>query len=59
MSPGASGATGIPLVQLLAGVVRAVKPAAILCIDSLCTSDPRPAGAHGTDLGHGAVPRPA
>ena len=40
VSPGASGATGIPLVQLLAGVVRAVKPAAILCIDSLCTSDP-------------------
>ena len=39
-SPGASGATGIPLAQMLAGLVRAVKPAAILCIDSLCTSDP-------------------
>ena len=35
-----SGATGIPLAQLLAGLVRALKPAAILCVDSLCTSDP-------------------
>lgn len=40
VAPGASGATGIPLVQMLAGLVRAVKPSAILCIDSLCTSDP-------------------
>lgn len=40
VSPGASGETGIPLVQVLAGLVRAVKPAAVLCIDSLCTSDP-------------------
>lgn len=40
VSPGASGETGIPLAQVLAGLVRAVKPAAILCIDSLCTSDP-------------------
>ena len=40
VSPGASGATGIPLVQLLAGLVRTLKPAAILCVDSLCTSDP-------------------
>lgn len=40
ISPGASGATGIPLVQLLAGMVRAVKPSVILCIDSLCTADP-------------------
>ena len=40
VSPGASGETGIPLAQVLAGLVRAVKPAAILCIDSLYTSDP-------------------
>ena len=40
VSPGASGATGIPLAQLLAGLVRTLKPAAILCVDSLCTSDP-------------------
>lgn len=39
VSPGASGATGIPLVQVLAGLVRAVKPAAVVCIDSLCTAD--------------------
>lgn len=40
ISPGASGTTGIPLMQLLGGIVRAVKPSVILCIDSLCTSDP-------------------
>lgn len=40
VSPGASGATGIPLVQLLAGLVRTLKPAAILCVDSLCTAEP-------------------
>lgn len=40
VSPGASGATGIPLAQLLAGLVRTLKPAAIVCVDSLCTSDP-------------------
>ena len=30
VSPGASGATGIPLAQLLAGLVRTLKPAAIV-----------------------------
>ena len=40
VEPGASGATGIPLAQLLAGLVRAIKPAALVCVDSLCTADP-------------------
>lgn len=40
ISPGASGANGIPLVQLLAGVVRTVKPSAVLCVDSLCSGEP-------------------
>lgn len=39
VSPGASGETGIPLAQTLSGLVRAVKPAAVLCVDSLCTAD--------------------
>lgn len=44
VSPGASGETGIPLVQLLAGMVRTVKPGAILCIDSLCSADAKRLG---------------
>lgn len=39
ISPGVSATTGIPLMQLLAGIVRTVKPAAIVCVDSLCTSE--------------------
>lgn len=38
--PGASGSTGIPLTSLVLGLVRSVKPAAVLCVDSLCSSDP-------------------
>lgn len=40
IAPGASGSTGIPLVELLASMVRAVRPAAVLCVDSLAGSDP-------------------
>lgn len=40
ISPGASGATGISLALWLSGLVRSIKPAAIICVDSLCTSDP-------------------
>lgn len=45
ISPGASGITGIPLVQLLAGMVRTLKPDVILCVDSLCTSQPQRLGS--------------
>lgn len=45
ISPGASGITGIPLVQLLAGMVRTLKPSAILCVDSLCTAQPQRLGS--------------
>ncbi len=40
VSPGASGETGVPLAQLLMGLVRAVHPAAVVCIDSLRTAEP-------------------
>lgn len=40
IAPGVSGATGIPLTQLLAGLVRSLRPAAVLCVDSLAGSEP-------------------
>lgn len=40
ISPGVSADTGIPLAQLLAGMVRMTKPAALLCVDSLCSEEP-------------------
>lgn len=40
IAPGVSGATGIPLAQLLAGLVRSMRPAAVLCVDSLSSSEP-------------------
>lgn len=39
VSPGVSGATGIPLADLLASLVDAVQPEALLCIDSLVSSE--------------------
>ncbi len=40
ISPGVSADTGISLAQLLAGMVRMTKPAALLCVDSLCSEEP-------------------
>ena len=40
ISPGASGTTGISLIHVLSALVRTLKPAALLCVDSLCSSDP-------------------
>ncbi len=40
ISPGVSQMTGIPLADLIASVVDTVHPAALLCIDSLISSDP-------------------
>lgn len=44
IAPGASAATGVPLQQLLAGLVRELRPAAVLCIDSLCSAQPERLG---------------
>lgn len=37
ISPGASGQTGIPLVTLVSGLVRSMKPSTVVCIDSLAS----------------------
>ncbi len=39
VAPGVAAATGIPLVQLLESLVDAVQPAALLCVDSLVSSE--------------------
>ncbi len=40
VAPGVSAATGIPLAQMLESLVDAVRPSAVLCIDSLVSSEP-------------------
>ncbi len=40
VTPGVSGATGIPLADLVASLVDTVQPAALLCVDSLVSSEP-------------------
>lgn len=44
IAPGVSAKTGLSMIQLLAGIVRTVKPAAIVCVDSLCTAQQRRLG---------------
>lgn len=40
VAPGVSGATGIPLQDLIASLVDTVQPAAVLCVDSLISAEP-------------------
>ena len=40
VAPGVSQAAGISLQALAAALVEAVRPAALLCVDSLCTAEP-------------------
>lgn len=39
LAPGVSGATGLSLQQLAGALVQAVRPAALLCVDSLCGAE--------------------
>ena len=43
-SPGVEGNTGLATAELLQSVVRRLEPAAVVCVDSLCTSDVRRLG---------------
>ena len=38
-TPGVSGDTGLTLRQLAAAMVDAVRPAALICVDSLCSAE--------------------
>lgn len=44
VAPGVAAATGIPLAQLLAALVQSVRPAAVLCVDSLASAEPERLG---------------
>lgn len=44
VAPGVSASTGLSLQQLAAALVRQVRPAALLCVDSLCSSEPERLG---------------
>lgn len=44
VAPGVTAATGVPLAGLLAALVREVQPAAVLCVDSLCSDEPERLG---------------
>ena len=39
VAPGVPASTGLSLQQLAAALVRQVRPAALLCVDSLCSSE--------------------
>ena len=44
VAPGVSGATGMSLQQLAGALVRELRPSALLCVDSLCSSEPERLG---------------
>ena len=44
VAPGVSAATGLSLQQLAEALVREIRPAALLCVDSLCSSEPERLG---------------
>ena len=39
IAPGVSGSTGLTLCQLAGAMVEAVRPAALICVDSLCSTE--------------------
>ena len=44
VAPGVAAATGLSLQQLAAALVREVRPTALICVDSLCASEPQRLG---------------
>ena len=44
VAPGVSAATGLSLQQLAGALVRELRPAALLCVDSLCSAEPERLG---------------
>ena len=44
VAPGVSAATGLTLQQLAGALVRELRPSALLCVDSLCSSEPERLG---------------
>ena len=44
VAPGVSGTTGLSLQQLAGALVQEIRPSALLCVDSLCSSEPERLG---------------
>ena len=44
VAPGVSAANGLSLQQLAGALVREVRPTALICVDSLCSSEPQRLG---------------
>ena len=44
VAPGVAAATGMSLQQMATALVRELRPAALLCVDSLCSSEPERLG---------------
>lgn len=44
VAPGVAASTGMSLQQLAAALIEAVRPSALLCVDSLCSSEPERLG---------------
>ena len=44
VAPGVSASTGLSLQQLAGALVRELRPAALLCVDSLCSAEPERLG---------------
>ena len=44
VAPGVRAATGISVAEMLRGAVKAMRPGAVVCVDSLCTADVRRLG---------------
>lgn len=58
-SPGVEGSTGLATSELLQSVVLRLSPAAVVCVDSLCTSDARRLGCSVQLSTAGLSPRSA
>ena len=59
LAPGAEGATGLVTSEVLRGIAAVYKPAALVCVDSLCTSLPPRLGCSVQLSSAGLVPRGA
>ncbi len=44
IAPGTTAATGVPLAELVGALVQRMRPAAVLCVDSLCSGEPERLG---------------
>ena len=59
VAPGVSASIGLSLQQLAGALVREVRPTALICVDSLCSSEPQRLGRTLQFSDTGPLPGPA